>query len=332
MKRLLICVLILGFVAMMPLSVGGREYCFNATVDGIKDNPTFLVVGVDNAAENTDFIMLSAYDAKENSFNFLQIPRDTYCGSSSSTGKINGVYAKERANGKNSYEAMEKLSDYISKSCGVRIDGFVCYNLAAVERLVDSVGGVDITLKSPIEITDSAGKVLLSLKSGVNHLSGRDATIFIRHRKGYATQDLGRLDAQKLFLSAFLDSFKSEMGLKLAAKFLLDRGEGMTTNLRVADFINLLVKNRGRISSMTAKLATMPGRAVLDSRGISYYSLSRSATVELLPELGFTTIGEFDSNRIFRNKANADFSEIYDSLDIKYVVYDSDTIRQLIPK
>ena len=331
MKKLLLCALVVGLLFTMPLTGKGRESCFKSTVDGIQNNPTFLIVGVDNAGENTDFMMLSVYDSKLNSFNLLQIPRDTFCSGASSTGKINGIYSAERARGRDPLEAMNTLSGFISDSLGVRIDGFVSYSLASLERVVDSVGGVDINLKQPMDITDSSGKVVLSLKKGENHLSGKDAVTYIRHRKGYATQDLGRLDAQKIFLSAFLDAFKSEMGIELAARFIVDRGDGVVTNLRVSDFINLLVKNRGRISSMSMKLATMPGAAVtLDD--VSYYSLSRASSMEILNEFGFSVTGEFDSKRGFRKKDSPDFCRVYDSQDCKYVIYDNNTVKELIPK
>ena len=79
-----------------------------------KDSYTFLVCGLDDAAENTDAIIIFKYDAKKNVASFLQIPRDTYFRYSDNIEKLNSVYSSLKAKGYDSKSAMQILSNTLS--------------------------------------------------------------------------------------------------------------------------------------------------------------------------------------------------------------------------
>ena len=54
-----------------------------------KDEYLYLVVGFDDAAENTDVIFTVGFDKIQNTASFVQIPRDTYCNFGGAQNKIN---------------------------------------------------------------------------------------------------------------------------------------------------------------------------------------------------------------------------------------------------
>ncbi|WP_258175383.1 LCP family protein [Actinopolyspora mortivallis] len=89
---------------------------------------------------------------------------------------------------------VEKLGD-------LRLDHAVAVDFAGFEKLVDTLGGVRITLSEPIE--DSyAG---LDLPAGTQRLTGEQALGLVRTRHGVGNgSDLARIELQQKFLRALL--------------------------------------------------------------------------------------------------------------------------------
>ena len=75
----------------------------------------FLVVGVDNASENTDVISIVRLDERERRVSFVQIPRDTYCNMGVYQNKINHIYSSARASGENRAEAVLRLRGFLEE-------------------------------------------------------------------------------------------------------------------------------------------------------------------------------------------------------------------------
>ena len=90
------------------------------------DKQLFLVVGFDDAAENTDVIFTLGYDRAGKSISIVQIPRDTYCEAGTSQNKINQIYATARSRGLDKNEAMVELADTVSKVWLHRLDRSLC--------------------------------------------------------------------------------------------------------------------------------------------------------------------------------------------------------------
>ncbi len=88
---------------------------------------------------------------------------------------------------------------------GLRIDHYMGIGFGGFVHVVDAIGGVRICLKQPL--TDPCAG--LHLKAGCQVLSGDEALGFVRSRHTYATQDLQRIQNQRLFLSALLRKLTS---------------------------------------------------------------------------------------------------------------------------
>lgn len=271
-----------------------------------KDSYTFLVCGIDNAAENTDAIIVFNYNVNSNIASFVQIPRDTYFNFENGIDKINSIYPSMKARGKESKDAMKSLSNAVSQALNIEIDGFMCFTIDAMERLIDAIGGVDINLPYSIDVKDSDGNNHVVFSEGVHHLNGEEAIRFIRYRAGYALGDLGRIDAQKFFLSAFVSKLKGAINLKLVAKSAFKTDGGVITDVKLVDILGIALKLRGRIKECSVQYSNLPGVAEQSEDGRWFYFVNKNASYVMLTEMKLTNSSVFDSDeKLLNSKSNA---------------------------
>ncbi|WP_431947465.1 LCP family protein [Actinacidiphila sp. bgisy167] len=103
----------------------------------------------------------------------------------------------------------------VERISGVRIDHYVEVDFAGFQDLVDSLGGVTITLDKTIHDTSSG----LDLEAGTHRLDGTESLAFVRTRHGIGDgSDLGRIGLQQQFLLATLDEVKRQNLLGSPAK------------------------------------------------------------------------------------------------------------------
>lgn len=174
---------------------------------------TFLLLGIDNASHSSDVIMVAHIDKNGENLKLLQIPRDSYA---AGHGKINSIFAKvytEAANAQKSEAecyslGANALSNHLSLMLGITIDSHAILTLNDFCTLVDSVGGVPITLPQDLSYDDPAGGLSIHLKAGEQVLDGKAAEGLVRCRNAYPSADYGRMDAQKLFLTALFEKLR----------------------------------------------------------------------------------------------------------------------------
>ena len=123
---------------------------------------TYLVAGLDDASGNTDVLLLLRY--REGVLSVVQIPRDTYCDTGLSQNKINQIYAASVSAGMTEQGALSRLRDTVSEVMGCRIDGYIAVTTSGLSRVIDRIGGVEVTLYESLTLDD--GERTLSLAEG----------------------------------------------------------------------------------------------------------------------------------------------------------------------
>ncbi|RJQ83379.1 LytR family transcriptional regulator [Pseudonocardiaceae bacterium YIM PH 21723] len=124
----------------------------------------------------------------------VSIPRDTLvplpeC-AGGDTGMFNSAFAKGGADC--TRQAAEKVS-------GLKLDHFLQVDFTAFEKVIDAIGGVEVTTDKAIDDTFSG----LHLKPGTHTLMGEQALAFVRTRHGVGDGgDLGRIELQQQFMKA----------------------------------------------------------------------------------------------------------------------------------
>ena len=265
----------------------------------------FLVMGCDRAANLTDSIFIVTLNETQAKASILQIPRDTYANYTERSYK--------KLNGAMQVLGESELKVRLGEALGVRLDYFVVLDLDCLCRVVDSIGGIDVEIPQDMSYRDPAQDLEIDLEQGMTHLDGKRAEQFVRYRSGYANADLGRLDAQKLFLRAFAQKCKTLTSLsffKLTAAVLTDLSTdiGLPQALRVA---SVLLK----CDTDELPMATLSGTPVQGKSGAWYYVINRAGALQMANDFlmpnGAISPDAFDPNGFFDCTGNPIFHQIY---------------------
>ncbi len=271
-----------------------------------KDKITrFLVLGCDHSKRLTDSILLIAINETRSEARILQIPRDTY------TEYTKGSYKK--LNGAMQALGAAGMKSFLSEALGVKIDYFVTLKLDFFKALVDAIGGVELEIDRDMEYSDPAQGLEIRLKAGKTLLDGEMAEQFVRYRSGYVNADLGRLDAQKKFLSAFAKrcqaiTFSQLLRVTGLALTGVQTDIGLPAAIRTVGILR-------RADAGDIPMATLSGQAVKGKSGAWYYVLKRSPAKQMIGYyLNWEEDGEgisFDPNGVFDRLQNEEFHQIY---------------------
>lgn len=243
---------------------------------------TILCAGRDEAAFNTDVLILVSFDTQNDSASVVQIPRDTYLDG----GKINALWAKKRnaakKNGSSQLDedAMDALCTALEETLCIQIDHWVLCNLTAFREAVDAIGGVTVDVPCDMHYDDPEQNLSIHLTAGKQLLNGAQAEGLVRFRSDYIRGDLGRVDVQKLFLSALLSKTKEISVLQLPS-LLKTASKHLSMSLTFSDLL-YFAKGVQKLELANVTFLTLPGtdcREYGDS-GAWYYVLSRQGTWE----------------------------------------------------
>lgn len=220
-----------------------------------------LVLGVDELenVHRSDTVILARIDIDNRKAVVMSIPRDTRVPSQKHKGygKLNHAYA---------FGGIEGLRDTVVNLTGVPINNYLILNYNSFPKIVDAVGGVDLTIKKRMKYTDKAQNLHIDFHPGPAHLNGSDALKYVRFRMD-AMGDLGRMKRQQQFAAAFMKKVLTPAILPRLPELVelvlseIKTDVPLKTGLRIA----------GRLKSMRlpdVKFFTMPGSAA-DIDGIS---------------------------------------------------------------
>ncbi len=267
----------------------------------------FLAVGVDRAAGLADAIMLVSFDIPSGAIAVMQIPRDTYIEIDGEGRKINSLLLDRGVYG---------IRDILETTLCVNIDYTALIDLDSLELIVDSVGGVEIDVPFDMKYSDPYQDLYIDIKAGLQVLDGKNAVDFIRYRAEYADGDLGRIDAQKQFMSSLFRKVINELSLSQ----VLSVARGILPMLETDLIIDDAAYFAGKFFSEKERSLTMltaPGFQLHKTDPEAwYYVLSRDGTREAVNT--YFNVYEndikdaiFDPDLIFCREEDDDFLRIY---------------------
>lgn len=182
-----------------------------------KDVINILLIGVEEigGASNTDSLMIASINTKDKSVKLTSIMRDLYVEiPGHDNNKINATFA---------LGGMELLYQTIGKDFGIDVDGYVKVNFEAFEKIVNLVGGVDVTLTSKeayyLNTTNYiSNPSYRNVHEGKQTMNGNQALGYCRVRKistGTENNDFGRTQRQRAVLNSIFDKVKDMDVFKL---------------------------------------------------------------------------------------------------------------------
>lgn len=176
-----------------------------------------LLLGVEEieGASNTDSIMIATMNTKDKSMKLTSIMRDLYVDIPGySSNRINAVYSKG---------GVDLMYQTIEQNLGIKLDGYALVNFNAFEKIVDLVGGIEITLTQKeahyLNTTNYiSNPSYRNVKAGTQILNGNQALGYSRVRKvstGTENNDFGRTQRHRIVLNAIFEKVKSKNIIQL---------------------------------------------------------------------------------------------------------------------
>ena len=189
---------------------------------------TFMIIGMDKVAYNTDTIMVGRMDTINHSVEIVNIPRDTYVNVRSKIKNINSNYPYAVTKGEN---GVKNLRRGIEKLVGFPIDSYAFVDIVAAAKIVDTVGGVDFDVPVNMHYDDPGQDLHIDIDKGMQHLDGEDFVKVMRFRNTYQQGDLDRIKVQQDLLSALSDKLLSAGNIKNIDELLNIYDKYVETNL-----------------------------------------------------------------------------------------------------
>jgi LCP family protein required for cell wall assembly len=203
-----------------------------------KDAITILVLGVDTRADggdqNADVIILARLNLVDRTMHSVSIPRDLLVDiPGHGEGKINGAYNIGVTEHPDSRVAgVAKMRDTIEYNFGIPIDDYVMIDFNGFEKVIDSVGGIDITVPEAIHDTEypteDYGITTLDIPAGHQHMDGETALAYARTRHG--DNDDARRDRQIMVIEALFEKGQRIGSLTKIVNLILAVGDTVQTS------------------------------------------------------------------------------------------------------
>ncbi len=233
------------------------EVADKSPVSGSKD---YLFLGVDEREDlkefkgRTDTIMIYHVSGWGKKDVLISIPRDTRVNlEGHGWNKINAAYV---------YGGEEMLKKEIRDVTGISIRRTMMLNFEGFKRVIDALGGVEITVDEPMHDPLSGA----NFDPGTYLMNGEQALAFARCRKT-AGGDFDRVDRQKYLISQLISQKVNFSIIGKAPQLITILNEETRSDFTVTDLINfgaILV-----FSDKDIERITIPGKtATID--GISY--------------------------------------------------------------
>ena len=210
---------------------------------------TILVSGSDDGNGNSDTNILVAIDTVNGYIYGTSIARDTKAVWNGKNHKINAAFGSG---------GMEKMAEVVSDQLGIPVDYTVSVDLKGFAALVDAIGGVDFDVPVNMDYEDPYQDLYIHISKGMHHLSGSEALKVVRFRKGYATQDIGRMETQQKFLKAVAKQTLTVSNLGKIDEFVKIFQKYVKTDLTLGDRA-WLGKEAISIGADNIEFSTLPG-------------------------------------------------------------------------
>ena len=215
-----------------------------------------LLMGTDTGAlgrnfkGRTDTMMIAVLNPQKKTMTVVSLPRDTKVtipGYESMTpSKLNSAYFYGRSG-----TAVKTVQKYLN----VPIDFYATINMGGLEKLIDSVGGIDVTPELTFTYDNQS-----FVKGQKTHMNGARALAYVRMRHDDPLGDYGRQTRQRQVLTKL--AFKSSQLTSLISQtFLSTVSNQMVTDLSFNDL--LVVGSKYRVATHNMVTDHLAGQSTM---------------------------------------------------------------------
>lgn len=290
MVAFLIFSIIFGGLVVFILKSKNEENSFASNIsdmisgDDSNKEITFLLMGVDSKdvskakGQRTDTMMLCRYDDTTGKISILSIPRDTMA-------VIRGRKNKGKINHAHAYGGPDLSVKAVRDLLGIDFEYYVRVDYKIVEDVVNLIGGVEVDVPMDMKYSDPTADppLKINIKKGKQLLKGEKALEYLRFRKGYINQDLGRIEAQQQFMKSAIKKSLNPMNIIKLPKFINTYFENVDTNIPLELIAKFALKAKN-VDTENIQMATLPGQPKSIS-GVSYFIHNEGETQEIVDSM-----------------------------------------------
>ena len=212
----------------------------------------------------SDTMMLIRFDATTNKVVVFGIPRDTKVMVNGKSEKINAIDHESGI-----AQAAKVVSSTLQ---GVQIDRYIRLNNFGLEKLIDALNGITVTVPKDIKYQDNSQHFYVNLKAGKQHLDGHNLLNYLRFRYD-ANGDIGRMQRQQMVIRAAIEQWAEPTTVGRIPQLMSIVNDSIDTNLSVEEMMAIggFTLNRGTDKNRIQMLM-MPGDYNGDGKhGVSYW-------------------------------------------------------------
>lgn len=228
MRKTILFMLIIVLLTSFPGSASAADLPTN---EGLYH---LLLLGIDTRDPDnwdgcrTDTIIIISIDKQNNELRFTSIMRDTYVSiPGKGSGRINAAYA---------YGGVELAIETIKANFGVSIDGYAVLDFDAVRKIVETLGGIEVTMNAAEAKVMNDAFPQAGFIVGKNELDANQTLHFCRIRKGCG-DDFERTRRQRDVLRILFSEIPS-LGLDGLLGLIDEKSSLLETSIDPIDFVS----------------------------------------------------------------------------------------------
>jgi len=287
--------LVKGFIKMLPFS-GSFFQIFpiedeeKSTIEKLKKNEldrlNILILGIrgvndPNGGLLSDTVMIISFEPRTGKIALISIPRDLYVEMPHHDfkNKINEVYV-HGIEDENWKRGLKYSKEAVADVTGLDIHYAISVDFKAFKEIINTLGGVTITLDKPFSERNQFAEGVIELPAGKQVIDGDTALLFVRAR--FSTSDFDRAKRQQQVLLAIKEKAFGLGVLSNPSKIIsiLDSlGNHVKTDAELWEMKELVLLMQ-KINTTDVK------RKVFDTseNGLLYASRDEGGSYILLPE------------------------------------------------
>jgi LCP family protein required for cell wall assembly len=221
-----------------------------------------LLVGQDRRGSKgrarSDAMILVTFNTKAKTITLTSFMRDAYV-------RIPG-YAAHKLNHAYQYGGFSLLNETLKVNFGVEVHGNFEVDFQRFQKLIDFLGGVDITLtEEEADYLYHGYGMRWDLQVGVNHLNGEQALAYARIRE--IDNDYQRTNRQRKVLVSLMNAYKNQPLEQLLP--MLEETLGIvTTNMDNGEIVSLALDMFPMLASSQINTMQIPAHGTFDQGNV----------------------------------------------------------------
>lgn len=200
---------------------------------------SMMLIGTDSRKgerARSDTLLIATINPITQQAQLISIPRDTYI-------KIPGK-GFDKVNHATAFGGPALLKKTLEDYLSIKIDRYATIDFDGFRKIIDELGGVEVTVKKRMKYTDPSDGTNIDLYPGKQILNGKQALDYARYRKsdvGHEDSDYERIARQQEIIRALANKGGSMDAFLKAFKLMEILGKHIKTDLTQNEISSLLV-------------------------------------------------------------------------------------------